>query len=141
MATPEVPPGGLLAALRERASGSPGQEICGLLVRDDRGSWHHWPVTNVHPEPSRAYLMDPAEQIAAFRALRERGWTLAAIYHSHPEGEAVPSATDADQAAWETLHLLIAPRAATPVRGWWWDGADFTEVAQPPLTGGSVAGR
>lgn len=141
MATPEVPPGRLLATLLERARRSPGQEICGLLVRDGDGAWHHWPVTNAHESPERAFLMEPGEQIAAFRALRERAWTLAAIYHSHPEGEATPSATDAAEAAWETLHLLVAPRAAAPVRGWWWDGGRFTEVALPPPDGESVPGR
>ncbi|MFW5909648.1 MAG: M67 family metallopeptidase [Thiohalospira sp.] len=140
MAAPEVPPGRLLAALLEEARRSPAAEICGLLVRDGAGAWHHWPVANAHPEPERAFLMEPAEQIAAFRALRERAWRLGAIYHSHPFGEAVPSATDAAEAAWETLHLLLAPASRDPVRGWWWDGAAFTEVALPPPDTDSMAG-
>lgn len=140
MATPEVPPGRLLAALLERARCSPGQEVCGLLVRDGDGAWHHWPVTNAHESPERAFRMDPAEQIAAFRTLRERAWTLAAIYHSHPDGEAAPSATDAAEAAWETLYLILAPGAGRPIRGWWWDGGGFTEVALPPPDGDSVPG-
>lgn len=138
MATPEPPPARLLAALLERARWSPAAEICGLLVRDGDGGWHHWPVTNVHRSPAHAFLMDPAEQIAAFRALRAQARELAAIYHSHPVGEAVPSATDAAEAAWTTLHLLIAPKAEAPVRGWWWDGTAFTEVALPPPGEGSV---
>ncbi|MGM0412177.1 MAG: Mov34/MPN/PAD-1 family protein [Pseudomonadota bacterium] len=140
MATPELPPTQLLEAVLERARAEPGQEICGLLVRDGEGGWHHWPVTNVHRSPERAFRMDPAEQIAAFRTLRERAWGLGAIYHSHPDGEAEPSETDAAEAAWETLHLILAPGAERPVRGWWWDGGRFTEVALPPPAGGSVAG-
>ena len=145
MAVPEPrparPPGALLDRLLARARGAPTREVCGLLVRDREGRWHDWPVTNSHAEPERAFLMEPAEQIEAFRGLRERGWSLGAIYHSHPRGEAVPSATDTAEAAWPTLHLILAPGAGKPVRGWWWDGGRFTEVALPPPHEDSVAGR
>jgi proteasome lid subunit RPN8/RPN11 len=38
--------------------------------------------------------MDPLDELRAFRLMDERGWDLIGIYHSHPETEAYPSATD-----------------------------------------------
>src|SRR5581483_4154620 len=40
------------------------------------------------------YMMDPKEQLLAFKKMREGGTTLVGIYHSHPHSPAYPSATD-----------------------------------------------
>jgi proteasome lid subunit RPN8/RPN11 len=40
------------------------------------------------------YSMDPAQQFAAVRNCREQGLSIRAVYHSHPETAAYPSAED-----------------------------------------------
>ena len=53
--------------------------------------------------------MDPKQQIDTFRIMRERGEELYAIYHSHPESPASPSAEDLRQASYpDALHIIIS---------------------------------
>lgn len=53
------------------------------------------------------YVMDPKKQIAAFKAMREHGMEMLAIYHSHTASEAYPSATDVRLAYYPDVHYLI----------------------------------
>jgi proteasome lid subunit RPN8/RPN11 len=98
----------LLAALLERARHSPDREVCGLLAGPPGGPpERHIPVTNAAERRDR-FDMEPAELIAAFRAMREAGEALAAIYHSHPFGPAEPSATDIAECQYpDTVHLIL----------------------------------
>ena len=67
------------------------------------------PASNVAPDPSRHFELDPAVLIAAHRAARDAGPAVIGHYHSHPSGVAVPSATDAACAAPDgTLWLIVA---------------------------------
>lgn len=65
------------------------------------------PLPNVAADPRRHFLADPAAQIALFRRLREEGREVVALYHSHPEGGAEPSATDLAQADYPQALFLI----------------------------------
>jgi proteasome lid subunit RPN8/RPN11 len=40
------------------------------------------------------FMMDPAEQFAVIKEMRAKGLEMLAIYHSHPESPARPSAED-----------------------------------------------
>ena len=98
----------LLAAVRERARLEPGREVCGLLAGPpDAAPSRHIPITN-RAERHDRFDMDAAELIDAFRAMREAGEELAAIYHSHPFGPAEPSATDIAECQYpEAVHLIV----------------------------------
>ena len=89
---------------------SPDNEICGLIGADDTGlPISCYPVSNSAATPQNRYLLDSSQQIAAMTAIREKGETLFAIYHSHPQAPATPSAADLEQAAYpEALHLIIS---------------------------------
>lgn len=78
-----------------------------------------YPGTNVEASPSR-FTMDPAEVLAAFRDIRESGWQLGAIVHSHLRGPATPSTTDLREAHYPDALLMIASFADQPahVRAW-----------------------
>jgi proteasome lid subunit RPN8/RPN11 len=65
-----------------------------------------YPGTNLDQSPTR-YTMDPAEVIAAVRAMDANGWTLGAIVHSHPRSAPTPSATDLREAYYPDALLLI----------------------------------
>lgn len=54
---------------------------------------------NVAPDPLRHFEIDPAALIAAHRASRAGGLAVLGYFHSHPNGLARPSATDARTAA------------------------------------------
>ena len=95
---------GLLAGRRARAS----------LVAD-----RFYPGTNRLASPSR-FAMDPAEVMAALTAIDRDGHRLAAVVHSHPTTEAVPSRTDLREAYYpEALLLIVSLAGETPrLRAW-----------------------
>ena len=59
------------------------------------------------------YAMDPAEQFAAARACRKEGTTIKAVYHSHPETGAYPSAEDIKLAYDPGLSYVIVSLAGS----------------------------
>jgi proteasome lid subunit RPN8/RPN11 len=75
-----------------------------------------YPVGNILQSPT-AYEMDPRQQVEAMLALEAAGWQLLAIYHSHPQGPELPSATDIALALYPGVaHIIVSLRAqAVPV--------------------------
>jgi proteasome lid subunit RPN8/RPN11 len=61
----------------------------------------------VPPDRRLRYIMDPAQQLRAFKQMRAEGLALLAIYHSHPHSPAHPSATDVRLAVYPDVHYLI----------------------------------
>lgn len=84
------------------------QEICGLISGRDGQPLGFYPIANVAHTPQCLFAMDPAQQIAALRRMRERGEDLFAIYHSHPQSPAVPSRIDIENAAYPDALYIIA---------------------------------
>lgn len=62
---------------------------------------------NVDPEPARRFTIAPEAMLAADRAARGRGLEIVGIFHSHPRGDAEPSAFDLER-AWPYYAYLIA---------------------------------
>jgi len=89
-------------------------EGVGLLGGRDDGSAVRadafYPGTNVDASPTR-YTMEPAEVLAAFRAMEAIGGRLVAIVHSHPATPPVPSATDLAEAYYPDAFLVIVSLA------------------------------
>jgi proteasome lid subunit RPN8/RPN11 len=68
---------------------------------------------NVAAEPARAFEIDPAALFAAYRRARGGEAQIIGHYHSHPSGEAMPSARDAAQAMGDgALWLILTAREA-----------------------------
>ncbi len=113
-ATPMSPepvtlPRPLVNRLLTLAQASPEEEICGLISAHAAHPDQIWPIRNIAEERGHLFQMDPAEQIAALRQMRERSEPLFAIYHSHPHAPAIPSARDRALAAYpEALYLIIS---------------------------------
>jgi len=77
------------------------------------------------------FAMDPTQQIAAMRAMREGGEELFAIYHSHPDSPPLPSATDLAQANYpDVLYLIISlqTRGVLELRGFRLQGRAIMEI-------------
>jgi [CysO sulfur-carrier protein]-S-L-cysteine hydrolase len=82
------------------------QEACGLVAGKNAYSVAVFPIHNLIESPVR-YQMDPEQQIKAFIQMEEKGWDLAAIYHSHPSGPHKPSPTDVAENYYpDTIHLV-----------------------------------
>lgn len=89
-----------------------------------------FPGTNVDASATR-YTMEPEEVIAALRTIRERGWHLGGIVHSHLTGPASPSAVDLREAHYpEALMLVVSFATSCPeMRAWLIGDAGPVEVA------------
>jgi proteasome lid subunit RPN8/RPN11 len=57
------------------------------------------------------YLMDPQEQLQAYKRMEKNGTEIVGIYHSHPHSEAFPSPTDLRKAFYEDVYYLIVSLA------------------------------
>ncbi len=106
-----------LAAIARAAEEAYPEECCGLLVGTLQGG--HRRVTRIAASANVAegdrrqrFEVDPRLIFALHRELRGGSERLVGHYHSHPDGPAAPSATDA-RMAWEPgLAWLIVPVAA-----------------------------
>jgi proteasome lid subunit RPN8/RPN11 len=89
---------------------SPEAEVCGLIGADHQGMpLSCYPVGNNAETPISRFSLEPSQQIAAMKQMRDKQETLFAIYHSHPHAPAEPSANDIAQASYpEAFHLIIS---------------------------------
>jgi proteasome lid subunit RPN8/RPN11 len=107
-----------LKAVADHAESAYPAECCGLLVGTAEGA-RAWRVRRVVPSPNLApagrrdrFEIDPALQLDLQRELRGSDEAIVGVYHSHPDGEPTPSATDLEN-AWEPglVWLIAAVRA------------------------------
>ena len=121
---------GIASALIDRilaeAAADPSHEVCGLLFGGEGGITGAVAAANVAGNPASAFEVDPVVLFAAIRAERAGGPRLAGVYHSHPNGSAEPSVTDAEMAQDGHFWLIVAGGMASLWRA---------------VPGGRVAGR
>lgn len=88
---------------------TPDVEICGLISKNNIDKYQVYPVDNIANNKSCVFEMQPEQQINAFKLIREKQQNLFAIYHSHPDSEAVPSKKDLNDAAYkDALNIIIS---------------------------------
>ena len=95
----------LAAAMTHSGEAAP-YEACGYLAEQNGLVVQLFPLTNADQATDR-FSMDPAEQFKAIRDMREQGLKLRAVYHSHPETPARPSAEDIRHAVDPHISYLI----------------------------------
>jgi len=91
----------------EHALIHPTIEVCGLIGGQDMQATTIYAVKNIADDPKHRFLMDPEEQIAAMRTMRETNESLWGIYHSHLDSPAEPSQTDKEMAAYPGVYYFI----------------------------------
>ncbi len=96
------------AAILHAAQEAHPNEACGLLLGQAALIDTALPSANVHPQPLRHFEIDPAALIAAHKAARAGGVQVLGYFHSHPNGLARPSATDAASASGDGRIWAIA---------------------------------
>lgn len=105
-------------------------EGCGLLLGDRSGTAvviaEALAAPNSLAAPDR-YEIEPEAVLAAHHRARANGQSLLGAWHSHPDGQAVPSATDRAEAWPDWCYLIVGrPEAAAPeLRAWRLVGEDF----------------
>ncbi len=85
-------------------------ECCGLLGGRQGVITDIFPATNALAS-SVAFEIPPEELFRFFRQMRNRGLEHLGIYHSHPSGDARPSARDVERAYYpDVAYFVVAPR-------------------------------
>jgi len=121
----------IVDAMINAARANREDEICGLLSSSNGHACRLYPIDNIAEDRQHRFQMDPAQQIAAIKTMRDRDESLFAIYHSHPQSPAQPSAIDIAQASYpETLYLIISllTEAAPDIRGFYLREGRIEEV-------------
>jgi [CysO sulfur-carrier protein]-S-L-cysteine hydrolase len=113
-------------ALREKP-----REACGLIGGVNGRAMRIISVANAAANPNQQYYMDEAALTAALFELERGGLSLIGIYHSHPEGEPIPSPTDVRLAAYPgTAYLIVGLKHGQPeFAAWEIRGGEVNRVA------------
>ncbi|MBC9987189.1 M67 family peptidase [Haloferax sp. AS1] len=120
----------MLSHAREGAAADPPAEVCGVLAGDGdaRTVTAVHPVSNVAAEPRVAYELDPEETVSILEAVEAAGDDAVGFYHSHPESDPVPSATDRERASWPGyVYLICSPDGRLSAHEW--TGDEFRELS------------
>jgi proteasome lid subunit RPN8/RPN11 len=112
-------------------------EACGILAGSDGKVEKLYKMTNTDNSRTH-FMMEPKEQFATVKDIRSAGLEMLAIYHSHPETPARPSAEDIKLALTPNVIYVIVslqsertPKENTSgsaVRGFHISGTNVTEV-------------
>ena len=81
-------------------------EACGILAGRGREVSRLFRMRNVESSPV-SYLMDSKEQFEVMKSLREERLSIVALFHSHPDSAAYPSAKDVALAFYEDSAYVI----------------------------------
>jgi len=89
------------------------EECCGLLLGESIGgtkSVHHIIETENEAEdtPHRRYCIPPKALFDAERLVREKGWEVLGVYHSHPDHPARPSDFDRERAILQYEYIILS---------------------------------
>jgi len=119
-------------AMRDHVARWSPEEACGLLGGPSNRAERLYLVENVRHSRTE-YLLAPDAQIRAMLELEAIGWDVNGIFHSHPAGPPVPSATDVAQAYYpDAVYVIWAPDDAGA-----WQARGFTifsgQVREVPL--------
>lgn len=106
----------VLDGIRRKSADCAPAEACGLLFGEGDAITGWQAAENVADMPETRFEIDPAALFAALRRERAGGPKIVGYWHSHPSGNADPSATDAAMAAPDGKLWLIA--AGNEVRLW-----------------------
>lgn len=116
-------------------------ECCGFLAgpafAEGQGTVAaRYPLVNAAASRTE-YDADPKSLFAATKDIRNRGWEVLAVYHSHPTSPPVPSRTDLARAYWAgVVHFIISLQSSQPeVRGWCLSQEDYHEAEWEILNG------
>jgi len=110
---------------------TPEIEICGLIAKKNDSQYQVYPIDNVALHKQSTFEMQPQQQIAAFKHIRDQQQTLFGIFHSHPDSAATPSPKDQLDAAYhDTLNIIISlnTQGVLDMRAYYYSPDEITAV-------------
>ncbi|MBW7991800.1 MAG: M67 family metallopeptidase [Planctomycetes bacterium] len=105
-------------------------EVCGILAGSNGKVEKFYQMRNVDNSCTH-YMMEPMEQFSTVKDIRSAGLEMLAIYHSHPETPARPSAEDIRLALTPNVIYVIVSlqnNNGSAVKGFRIAGTNVTEV-------------
>ncbi len=96
-------------------------ETCGLIGGRAMRAEMVRAVPNVSAAPRSRFEMERRQMVETILAFQRAGQDVVAIYHSHPDSAAEPSATDIAEATWpDAVYLIVGnvDKGTPEVRGW-----------------------
>jgi len=122
-------PGDIYAQMVAQARAEAPVEACGILAGTDGKVEKLYKMTNADAA-SDHFMMEPAEQFAVVKNMRSEGLEMLAIYHTHPESPARPSAEDIRLALTPgVMYVIVSLLDGDPAaEGFLIDDGDVTEV-------------
>lgn len=105
---------GVVEVMQRHALAEHPREACGLLYGSSGAIAAAEPARNVAASPGRSFEIEPATLLRGYREARGHGQAVLGWYHSHPNGVAEPSPTDAARAVEDgKLWLVVTADAVT----------------------------
>ncbi len=90
-------------------------EVCGILAGSGNEVSRLYRMRNAEASPV-SYLMDSKEQFQVMKALRDDKLSIVALFHSHPDSAAYPSAKDVQLAFYEdSAYVIVSLAQREPV--------------------------
>lgn len=107
------------------------REACGIIAGRNGQVQQVIPVANVADQPEKYYRLDDRALAACLMRFEQEGVTLLGFYHSHPQGDPVPSQTDIHQASYhDVAYLIIGLRQNQPsLAAWCINHHEVTRIA------------
>ncbi len=106
-------------------------EACGILGGKNQVVELVLPVKNSAASPTM-FKMDRKAQLRAMEQIESEGLEIVAIFHSHPKGPSIPSATDIVEASYPVVNIIWSKAGRRwQARGFLIEAGEVTEV---PLT-------
>jgi proteasome lid subunit RPN8/RPN11 len=107
-------------AIVRHVSGEVPREACGLIAGRGGRVERIMPAPNAAADPLHFYEIDHKVLVQAMFEIERSGLMLMGIYHSHPNGDPIPSQTDIAQAAYpDVVYLIVGLRGGEPrLSGW-----------------------
>ena len=115
----QLPPA-VRRAIVEHARQDAPSECCGFLIGRGNRIMFSLPTRNADSRPRTGFQIDPAEHVAIRRTLRAMvpHLEIIGVYHSHPDGPAVPSPRDIAESNYPDWLFVIIGARATSVRAY-----------------------
>lgn len=114
--------------MRDHVASHAPLEACGLLAGRNDQAEKVITIRNQAQSPVR-FVMEAYDQLKAFDWIESNGLDLLGIFHSHPSGPELVSATDIAEAAYDVIHLIWSLHGETwKPRAFWIENGTAEEV-------------
>lgn len=95
-------------------------EACGMLAGKTNQVLQVIPMQNIASDPKHRFEIDPIDLSRHLPQIESEGLSLLGFYHSHPNGDPIPSATDIKESTYpNTIQLIVGLKTKQAKLGAW----------------------